>query len=96
MMTNKERIKLGDDLDNMTKTDGFRHLAEYIAKEKEAIKEASVNPGFKDFETYKGYVKAYEAYLSIEDWIARHIEAKNKLIQTNEESETVAPAGPVE
>jgi hypothetical protein len=93
-MTNEKKIKLGQDLESLKDTDGFKALNEYIKVQKEAIKELSVNPGFKDFETYKSYIKAYLTYEDIEQWIDKAIEVKNKLIQ--DESQNVADAAKIE
>jgi hypothetical protein len=83
--------KLGANLEQMSKSDGWKDVLDYIRKNKETVKEIAISPGFKDFETYKSYVKAYEAYDDIEQFVERSINAKNKLIE-NEQSEPVADA----
>lgn len=85
-----QKIKLGKDLEDMTKTEGWKAVESYIKKDKEAIKEFAINPGYKDYETYIAYRKAYEVYDQLEKFIARSVRIKNKL---NEQSKRVADTG---
>lgn len=93
-MTNEEKIKLGTDFESMLETPSWKALNDYIQKDKEAIKELGVNPGFKDYETYKAYCMGYQVYVQIESFIQRAIKEKNKLIKENEESGKMAESQP--